>query len=210
MCALSYRYGFEDDLTADRAALARGGDWDVPLFCRDDCYDTSAEARHVFPQNTFFIVGGARTGTNLHVDPNCTSAWNALLCGRKRWALFPPVDAEGRAAMGVIDDSARVKRTPPCVWWQDVYPRYSCVQRPDESVTTRQQRAVVCVLDVVCVRQDFGRRHCGQVRHDRVHPRARRHYLRAGRLVAHRSVPLACTFAEPGCARAPGARDECV
>ena len=22
--------------------------------------------------------------------------------------------------------------------------------------------------------------------------------------------PLACTFAEPGCARAPGARDECV
>jgi hypothetical protein len=43
-----------------------------------------------------------------------------------------------------------------------------------------------------------------------VHPRARRHYLRAGRLVAHRSVPLACTFAEPVCARAPGARDECV
>ena len=81
MCALSYRYGFEDDLTADRAALARGGDWDVPLFCRDDCYDTSAEARHVFPQNTFFIVGGARTGTNLHVDPNCTSAWNALCAG---------------------------------------------------------------------------------------------------------------------------------
>ena len=139
-------YGFEDDLTGERLALARGEDWDVPFFCKEDAYDTSAEARHVFPRNTFFIVGGARTGTNLHVDPNCTSAWNSLLCGRKRWALFPPVDSQGILDMGIEQNGAKVKRTPPCWWWQEVYPtivangsaqKYGmieCIQEPGDTI----------------------------------------------------------------------------
>jgi hypothetical protein len=40
---------------------------------------------YIFMLNRFFIVGGSRSGTGLHVDPNSTCAWNSLLCGRKRW-----------------------------------------------------------------------------------------------------------------------------
>jgi len=116
-------YGFDDDLSGARQVLARDADWHVPSFCSQDCYDMSAQARHVFPRNTFFILGGARTGTNLHVDPNCTSAWNTLLCGRKRWLLFPPLRHEGLAEMHVPRDASKAKHTPPCWWWGEVYPK---------------------------------------------------------------------------------------
>ncbi|CAL1170201.1 unnamed protein product, partial [Cladocopium goreaui] len=48
----------------------------------------------------FVLVGGHRTGSNMHKDPKWSSAWNTLLCGRKRWVMFPPdVPAESIGAM---------------------------------------------------------------------------------------------------------------
>ena len=37
-----------------------------------------------------YLVSGAGTGSKYHVDPLNTSAWNSLLLGRKRWAVYPP------------------------------------------------------------------------------------------------------------------------
>jgi hypothetical protein len=35
-------------------------------------------------------MGGPRSGSTWHVDPNATSAWNAVLAGSKKWLLYPP------------------------------------------------------------------------------------------------------------------------
>jgi hypothetical protein len=83
--------------------------------------DVSPAARHAFPANRFLIIGGARTGTPMHTDPNATSAWNTLLAGRKRWILFPPSPDTPDAADAYVnvlglrgEDEYSRKLTPPC------------------------------------------------------------------------------------------------
>jgi hypothetical protein len=138
-------YGFEDDFTCGgRDSLL--GDFTIPRYFVEDCYDASEEARSLFPKAKFFIVGGARTGTGLHVDPSCTSAWNTLLCGRKRWVLFPPgSDDAYMELLGVQEEYSR-KGTQPCKWWREDYARVAnaggdvrsemieCVQGPGETI----------------------------------------------------------------------------
>jgi hypothetical protein len=42
------------------------------------------------PRYKWVLIGAAGTGGRIHTDHCGTSAWNALVAGRKRWCFFPP------------------------------------------------------------------------------------------------------------------------
>lgn len=139
-------YVFERSLEGPRKPFL--DDFEQPEYFRDDLYELTEYTRAFFPMYRYLIIGVERTGSNLHVDPSGTGAWNALLCGLKRWALFPPGSAEeylrtiGVSGNYGSDGSA----SPPAYWWLDVLPRLratgedrelglvECVQRPGETI----------------------------------------------------------------------------
>ncbi|CAM9578770.1 unnamed protein product [Ectocarpus sp. 12 AP-2014] len=65
-----------------------GREYDVPGVFADDLFSVLGEERR--PDHRWLIAGPARSGSSFHVDPNCTSAWNATVSGRKKWIMFPP------------------------------------------------------------------------------------------------------------------------
>lgn len=65
--------------------LAR--EYSVPAVFPEDLFSVLGPGR---PDFRWLIVGPARSGSSFHVDPNSTSAWNAAICGRKLWVMFPP------------------------------------------------------------------------------------------------------------------------
>ncbi|CAD7933791.1 unnamed protein product [Amoebophrya sp. A120] len=67
------------------------------LFGIQDVFELTSRLRHeFFPYSChrFVILGGKRTGANVHQDPLHTAAWNLLLAGRKRWVFFKPGTGE--------------------------------------------------------------------------------------------------------------------
>ena len=59
----------------------------VPEYFDDDLFAVLGEAR---PAHRWLIGGPRASGSTWHVDPNGTSAWNAVLSGRKKWIMYPP------------------------------------------------------------------------------------------------------------------------
>ncbi|KAK4272643.1 hypothetical protein QN277_021166 [Acacia crassicarpa] len=61
--------------------------FDVPAYFQEDLFSVLGKER---PDYSWIIVGPAGSGSSFHVDPNSTSAWNAVIKGSKKWILFPP------------------------------------------------------------------------------------------------------------------------
>ena len=84
------------------------------------------------------MLGPARSGSGLHIDPLATGAWNALLAGRKRWALFPP----GAPRALVAPREPGLEREAAS-WFAKVYPRARGAHWPSA--------APVDIIQVLCV-----------------------------------------------------------
>jgi histone arginine demethylase JMJD6 len=93
-------------------------DYAVPEYFREDLFGIVGEKRR--PPYRWVVIGPPRSGSSVHVDPLATSAWNALISGRKRWCLFPPSPTLKKPHLkpkGIGLDGESV------TWFKKMYPR---------------------------------------------------------------------------------------
>ncbi|PSR99866.1 F-box protein [Actinidia chinensis var. chinensis] len=139
-------------------------DYKVPHLFQEDYFDILDREKR--PAFRWLIIGPERSGASWHVDPALTSAWNTLLCGRKRWALYPP----GRVPLGVTvhvneeDGDVNIETPSSLQWWLDFYPLLADEDKPIECTQLPGETIFVpsgwwhCVLNLettVAVTQNF-------------------------------------------------------
>jgi len=78
-------YIFDSKFAEKAPQLA--ADYEVPIYFREDIFSILGEER---PDYRWLIAGPARSGSSFHIDPNSTSAWNAVVRGAKKWVMYPP------------------------------------------------------------------------------------------------------------------------
>uniref|UniRef100_M4C1U1 JmjC domain-containing protein n=1 Tax=Hyaloperonospora arabidopsidis (strain Emoy2) TaxID=559515 RepID=M4C1U1_HYAAE len=92
-------------------------------------------AGSVRPEFRWIVIGPQRTGAPWHQDPARTSAWNALVKGRKRWAIYPPDTLPPGVNVGKngeYRDSG--VGMPSLIWYLHVYPTLVPDQKPLEII----------------------------------------------------------------------------
>ncbi|XP_004237935.2 lysine-specific demethylase JMJ21 [Solanum lycopersicum] len=139
-------------------------EYTVPNMFKEDFFDVLDMDQR--PSFRWLIMGPERSGASWHVDPSLTSAWNTLLYGRKRWALYPP----GRVPLGVTvhvneeDGDVNIDSPSSLQWWLDFYPLLAeedkpieCTQLPGETifVPSGWWHCVLNLETTVAVTQNF-------------------------------------------------------
>ncbi|KAF9122023.1 hypothetical protein BGW39_010081 [Mortierella sp. 14UC] len=128
----------------------------VPKYFEFDYFSLlKSDAR---PPYRWLLVGPQRTGAPWHVDPSGTSAWNTLLSGHKRWALYPP------HTVPPGHDPTSSERKTSVSWYLDVYPYLppeslplEIVQNPGQTIylPSGWWHMVINMDDTVAVTHNF-------------------------------------------------------
>ncbi|KAL4420190.1 hypothetical protein ABPG77_011406 [Micractinium sp. CCAP 211/92] len=153
-------YIFDSSLAETAPQLA--AQYTVPHLFRHDLFSCLGYKRE---DHRWLVVGPKRSGASWHVDPSATSAWNTLLSGRKRWALYPPGQVPPGVQVHIDADGQPSFQAPTSLqWYLEMLPQLPPGQRPLEVVQQAGETIFVpagwwhCVLNLdltVAVTQNF-------------------------------------------------------
>jgi hypothetical protein len=121
-------YVFDGGFWKEKRVPAMLAEFDRTRYFREDLFSVlGSESR---PDFRWFLAGPAGSGSPWHTDPHATSAWNGLLYGRKRWALYPPQTRPP----GLAFADGRYAAPKAFRWFLEVYPFLKPEERPIELI----------------------------------------------------------------------------
>ncbi|KAK9130103.1 hypothetical protein Sjap_010590 [Stephania japonica] len=127
-------------------------DYSVPHIFKEDFFNVlDIDQRPAF---RWLIIGPERSGASWHVDPALTGAWNTLLRGRKRWALYPPGRVPPGVTVHVNEENGDVNAdTPSSLQDKPI----ECTQAPGETifVPSGWWHCVLNLENTIAVTQNF-------------------------------------------------------
>jgi histone arginine demethylase JMJD6 len=164
----------KDDIASIDALKGLLEDYKPPAFIPRDLFQLLGANRPTF---RWFLLGPRRSGSNVHIDPLATSAWNTLIQGQKRWVVFDPRIPEDivKGSRHIAKRRRKKKRAgnEAVHWFTEVLPRvrediaalrldppvvqFELVQRPGQTifVPSHWWHAVLNLQDTVAITQNF-------------------------------------------------------
>lgn len=97
--------------------------------------EEDSESEPLRPDFRWLVIGPQRTGAPWHIDPARTSAWNTLVKGRKRWAIYPPDSPPPGVSMGKNGSGREhALNMTSLSWYLHVYPTLKPHEKPIEVI----------------------------------------------------------------------------